>query len=299
MKKTFAESISEQEKYKLQTLQVVDTNRAWEKLHQRLTDDHLISEAINGSDKPVIAPWVRLAASILLLVTAGILIHYFSQRPDTTGLYTLISNNEQNTLVKVLPDGSVVYLAENATLQFEDEFSNIHRLVKLKGEAFFDIERNPGLPFIIHTGSASVQVLGTAFNIRSDHDQDLELFVEHGLVKVGLNSDKLQNMEASAGEMVRLDKGKLTLKHDAGFNASSWKIKRMHFKDETLDNVISVINRNYGSQLLFEHRELKSRLITVTFFDNSLPKIIELLCLSMNLETEERDDGAILLKSKT
>jgi len=283
----------------IKTKPVVDTDRAWEKLYQRLADDHLIVGADPARVRPLLAPWVRWAASLLLLVTTGLFLYLVSLRPGSADPFTLISNHDDNTLVKVLADGSVVYLAEEATLQLHEHFSSSHRSLHLTGEAFFDIEHNPDLPFIITTETAHIQVIGTAFNVRSHNDHRFELFVEQGLVKVDMHKDMRQSLQAQAGDMISLKEGKLTLQQHAGYMSSDWKINRMHFKDESLENVLSVINRNYGSRLLIDHHDQKSRLITVTFYDNSLSKIIELLCLSMNLDQEERDDGTILLKAKT
>jgi transmembrane sensor len=278
-----------------------DTDKAWVRLHDRFLKDGLLQEDDASSPTTIrlYRPWMGWAATLLVLLTTGILIYLTTIRPDHTGLYTLITNQEDNTLIKVLDDGTVVYLAERASLHIPEQFSATHRSVTLSGEAFFDIEPNRDHPFSIHTESAIVAVLGTAFNIRSHSEEEFELFVEHGMVRVDLKKHEKQSMHAGVGDMVRFDDGKLVKHKGTNLEASAWKINRMHFKDETLENVLSVINRNYDSNLLIDREDLKSRRITVTFYNNTLPTIIELLCLSMNLDAEERRDESIVLKPKT
>lgn len=278
----------------------VDTDKAWEKLYDRFSEDGLLQEDDSTHTAlRIYRPWMGWAASLLVMLSTGLLIYSTITKPDHAGLFTLINNQEDNTLIEVLDDGTVVYLAERASLQIPEHFSASHRSVTLSGEAFFDIEPNREHPFRIHTESAVVEVLGTAFNIRSHSEQEFELFVEHGMVRVDLKKHEKQSMHAGVGDMVQFDDGKLVKRQGTDLEASAWKINRMHFKDETLENVLSVINRNYNAHLLLDREELKSRRITVTFYNNTLPTIIELLCLSMNLDVEERTDETIVLKPKT
>ncbi len=40
-------------------------------------------------------------------------------------------------------------------------------MVRLEGEAFFDVTHRPAAPFIVQTGNINTRVLGTAFNIEA------------------------------------------------------------------------------------------------------------------------------------
>lgn len=298
MKNTNVESGHKQVMSEKQHVQI-DTDNAWAKLYQRLSDDGLVLKDKSPVVRPFPATWMKWAATLLLIVTTGTYLYMTLFRPAAPGTTTVVQNTEDNTLIQVLADGSVVYLAEHASLQMQEHFSETHRTVALVGEAFFDIEHHHGIPFYIITESATVRVVGTAFNIRSRDKDEFELFVEQGVVRIDLIKTDSQGLQAGAGDIVRIDRGKLSVQKGAGLDISAWKINRMHFKDETLENVLSVINRNYGSRLMLSSSELKTRRMTVTFYNNALPTIVELICLSMNLDKEEKDDQTILLKPKT
>ncbi|WP_439484179.1 FecR family protein [Cyclobacterium plantarum] len=81
-----------------------------------------------------------------------------------------------------LSDGSQIRLNENSEFEFPEAFLNGQRLVRLEGEAFFDITPNPDKPFIVQTGNAEIVVLGTSFNINTH--QATEVTVASGKVKV-------------------------------------------------------------------------------------------------------------------
>src|SRR5690606_18082388 len=69
-------------------------------------------------------------------------------------------------LTKVLPDGSKVTLNSNSSISYTEGFTESTREIKLKGEAFFQVTKDPARPFIVHTGNIATTALGTSFNIR-------------------------------------------------------------------------------------------------------------------------------------
>lgn len=89
------------------------------------------------------------------------------QGGDSCSLLTE-ENREKPILVKTLEDGSVVYLAQESTLKYPEHFAEDKREVNLQGEAFFDVAKKPEQAFTIETARVRVEVLGTAFNVRSN-----------------------------------------------------------------------------------------------------------------------------------
>ena len=66
-----------------------------------------------------------------------------------------------------LPDGSTVWLNAGSKLTYTKDFGKEIREVTLIGEAFFDVTKMKEKPFIIHTSSINIKVLGTAFNVKA------------------------------------------------------------------------------------------------------------------------------------
>jgi transmembrane sensor len=81
-----------------------------------------------------------------------------------------------------LADGSVVDL--NGDTILDVAFAPGERRVRLsRGEAHFQVAKNPARPFIVSAGSVSFRAVGTAFNIRLG-TADVELLVTEGKVQV-------------------------------------------------------------------------------------------------------------------
>ena len=230
--------------------------------------------------KPNFAPvWVKWAAGIAMIMTIAS-ISFFSLMRNGSELISLKTGTEANTLVQTLKDGSVIYLANNTTFTYPEQFSSRERKVSLEGEAFFDIYPNPSKPFLIETEKAIIEVLGTAFNVKSAKNDQFELTVERGKVRVTLKSDPSQSTIVLPGEKITTTGNQLHKAKTDNPLFAAWKKQRMQFKDESLINIINVINKNYNSKIQLQSNGLNERKLTVTFYNNSLETITKLICLS-------------------
>ncbi|UWX56505.1 FecR family protein [Maribacter litopenaei] len=97
---------------------------------------------------------------------------------------------EENYETTVLPDGSQVYLNQHSSISFQESFQP--GTIKLKGEAFFEVEHGD-LPFTVLTDHGEVVVLGTEFNVKTTAQQ-VEVDVKKGLVelRIDFNSSKIK-----------------------------------------------------------------------------------------------------------
>lgn len=79
---------------------------------------------------------------------------------------------------QTLPDGSVVFLRAGA--EIAADFSATTRRVALRrGEAHFDVVKDPARPFIVSTSGVDVRAVGTAFSV-SLGGPAVEVLVTHG-----------------------------------------------------------------------------------------------------------------------
>ena len=82
-----------------------------------------------------------------------------------------------------LDDGSEIKL--NTDTMISVRFSENERRIELsKGEAFFQVSKNPNRPFVVLTTSNRVTAVGTAFSIDVSDSDDTEVLVTEGRVKV-------------------------------------------------------------------------------------------------------------------
>lgn len=93
------------------------------------------------------------AAGVLLVVAGGLWYHRSRE----------YRWEETTSSSVVLPDQSTVRLKEGATLAFQPRRFTRNRIVRLDGVAYFEVKKDAGSSFEIHSKEACVRVLGTKF----------------------------------------------------------------------------------------------------------------------------------------
>lgn len=267
----------------------IDTEQAWSKLNDRFLSEDLIPAQQEKKHTAVglIQRWA-IAASVAAVAVVAATILWPAKQNSSEKIVSILNSNSGNTVIETLADGSIIYLNNNTTFAYPQKFSSKERKVDLKGEAFFDIARNPNKPFIIETADATVEVLGTAFNIRTYSKGNFELIVERGKVKVTPKNNPENPQFVTVGERVVISNHTITKSKWEDDGSLQWRTGHMQFKDESLKNIINVINRNYNAQISIPSDEVANRKLTVTFNNNTLNDMVQLICLSMELESIQK-----------
>ncbi|TVQ16635.1 MAG: DUF4974 domain-containing protein [Bacteroidetes bacterium] len=270
-----------------------DTDKAWNRFAHRLEeqDNKTSDRRIRVLSFP---HWLKWAA--MLIVVAGlasyIALHTRQGEPERLAF----SNNEvQLTMVKTLEDGSLIYLTELSTVEFDQSFNQSERNVFLSGEGYFDVTHNPEKPFKVRTNLASIEVIGTSFNVKMIGDNQMELFVESGRVKVSsLKGGK--SLMLGAGELLVSKNGKMEKFYSEDYD-TYWRKNLIHFKDEKLENILYVLSRTYGT-LLVSDEKLSQRRMTLTIYDSEVQTICQSIALSLSAEYEWKEDSTVVFKSR-
>jgi len=276
----------------------IHTLGAWDKLYARLQDENLIPEQEFPAKNKLVYYLIRIAAVALILLGTIAVVYMNMNRKPAVAMIKLNTGNETATLIKTLADGSVIYLAQNSLFSFPEEFKSASRNVELNGEAFFDIIPNPDKPFIIETDEALIQVLGTAFNVKTKHGDGFELFVDRGKVKVTLKKDPSQSEMVIAGEKISTLKNSLVRSKYIADGAASWYKQRMHFKDEKLQNIITVLNRNFNTNFVLADNETGKHKLTVTFQNETAETMTGLICVALNLKSQTINGSVVFSEIK-
>lgn len=280
----------------MEIIKKTKTDEAWERLYTRFEQDNLQPKMGDGSaiHRKLFLKWGLVAAAMIVgVVYCATLWMMPSRKEDVRNLVTQ-ENKEITTLVKTLEDGSIVYLAQESTLQYPEHFATDKREVNLQGDAFFDIAKKPEQTFLVETEKVSVEVLGTAFDVRSNADTPFSLSVQRGKVKVVLKESG-QSLFAEAGETVVLRKEGLHLHATNSSGTFDRYTKNIRFKDEALENVLRVINRESSDwKIETNSAALNKKRLTVEFSNNSPESVAELICWTFKLNYFRQGNKLIL-----
>lgn len=154
-----------------------------------------------------------------------------------------------------LSDGSNVTLNTDSAIAVA--FNEEQRLVRLlKGEAYFDVRRDEGRPFVVDSGETETRVLGTRFIVRDGATED-RVTVMQGLVYVSNKAS--QNVLLHPDEQVgNTSSGLTAVRLFAGHRESGWLKGRLSFQNASLEQVVNDMDRYLPGLILFSEPTLKT-----------------------------------------
>lgn len=248
--------------------------------------------------------WAVPAAAALLCVVAAA---YFLQRNAAGPVVwqeLATAAGEQQRIV--LPDSSVVYLNGKSTLYYPQQFNGEQRVVRLSGEAFFDVSRDPQRPFYVVGKDFTTKVLGTAFNI--DTDLAPGIAVAEGKVQVvSISQEAVQltldrpaswwariglqqaarveeawatdtaRSEAflTADQYVSVDTVSGGLEPGQG-GAPNWRTGELAFYNTRIEQIALQLNRYYGEEIVVDEA-MKGCEVTLPAMNKSLEQVLSTL----------------------
>jgi len=161
----------------------------------------------------------------------------------------ILSTSIGETYMVTLPDKSKVWLNAASSIEFETGFNDPEvRLVKLKGEAYFEVSKNGKRPFIVSSDKQQVVVLGTHFNINAYPDQPYaETTLAEGSVKVtDLATKAFKILKPS--EQSRVSKSVIDVKTVNVDEMLAWKNGEFALGSQNFETILRNIERWYNVQ---------------------------------------------------
>ena len=189
--------------------------------------------------------------------------------------YCVVSTPAATTTLVTLNDGTKVMLNANSTLEYPVSFDDAEvREVRLKGEAHFEVTKNPHRPFVVKAGEMQTQVLGTIFDVKAYRKDAPKVTLMQGKEKVS-NADT--EVEMRPGQTATLQADKIVVSK-ASSSASDWLEGDFDMDQVTLAEAMSDIGAWYNKTVVFQSQANMDKLIHFRFSRRaSLQEIITAL----------------------
>ena len=167
--------------------------------------------------------------------------------------YNILSTPMGGEYQLVLPDGSKVWLNSGSTLRFPTAFIGSERIVELKGEAYFDIAKNPKMPFLVRTNNAmDIKVLGTQFNVMAyDDEKNINTTLVEGSVEVLKGSEKT-NLKPGQEAILNRGSGNIKVAQADLEQAIAWKNGYFIFYNENIESIMRKVSRWYNVDIVYQ-----------------------------------------------
>lgn len=225
---------------------------------------------------------LKYAAVIIFLLILPIL--YFSIY-DTDSLNqniieVIVKSGESKTVN--LPDGSKVTLDAGSILSYSNNFNYEERLVKLKGEGYFEVQHNPKKPFKVDMLNSVVEVLGTKFNLRNWSENSVVEVTEGKVSFSDLN--KTNEIILTKGLRSKLNKKGIPSpaeQYDV-MQATSWMKKERYFVNTPVSDVFEQLERWYKLEISINNSDLLNHKLNLEVKDTSVSEILDIIAVLIN-----------------
>lgn len=258
---------------------------------ESLDKEKIYQKVIEGIEKKsprvISISFFRKYAAIFFLsiLTAGVAA-YLGFSGKLTGENSQIVQIYQESGVSEeigLPDGSSVVLNSNTRIRYPARFKGKKRFVELEGEAYFDVASHRTKAFVVKTSDLEVEVLGTRFNVHAyPFDNFSETVLLSGKVRISrLNpkSGKVQRVVLSPDHKARFlkDEERFVLDKVYAESETSWINGTLSIENETLENLISLLEKKYKVDILLGDENAGTYRINMKIDNEPLEEILVII----------------------
>ena len=164
-----------------------------------------------------------------------------------------VSTPAATTTLLTLADGTKVTLNANSTLEYPQNFIDAsERRVRLSGEAYFEVTKNPHRPFIVEAGEMQTKVLGTVFDVKAYSIGSPRVTLLEGKVKV---SNQDTSVDIAPGQTATLRSSQIIIsKSPADEATTSWLHGDFDMDQVSLADAMSDIGAWYNKTVLFKSK---------------------------------------------
>jgi transmembrane sensor len=259
-----------------QKMQKIDENKAYQKISAKLITKKKFNLFL----------FIQRAAAILLLpVIAAFAFYYYADVKHKEQFATVYNTAETSLGMRsslTLPDGTKVWLNAGSKLSYPVLFSDKFRAVKLSGEAYFEVKKDPKWPFLVSAGNMNVVVSGTTFNCNAyPENNEIQTVLVEGEVTLG-NASATETEVLQPGELgvFKKDIQQITKTKADLQKYIAWKSGKLMFRDDRMDLVVEKLERWYNVDIEIKEKEISDYIYTATFIDESLDQVLKMLSLS-------------------
>ncbi|MFV0538005.1 MAG: FecR family protein [Dysgonomonas sp.] len=225
-------------------------------------DAHALnSQPVQYKKRKIWVEFFKIGAAVIVTILSGFWYLHITESEESA-MQTISVPAGQHINI-TLPDGSNVWLNARTTIQYPTSFGKKERLVKLDGEAYFDVAKNENCPFIVETPKSKLEVLGTSFNVVSySNSNNYEVALIEGSVKVNIGNEALT---LAPQHKINIEDEKIKVTRIDDYNLYRWKEGLICFYKESFDEIIQKLEKSYDVKLIIQNTKIKDILYTGKF----------------------------------
>jgi len=279
------------------------------KSHARIDPDLLSPENLSAhKGRKLIRNIVLFSVMPIAALMALVLFVVFPDSKEASGIklqpaVELLARIEQQTF----EDGSVVEINRGSVVQ-SLYTENERRVYLKKGEANFEVAKDPTRPFIVNVAGVDVHAVGTVFSVRLSQDE-VDVIVTEGKVNVKPTVSQILPETSTADVFLEIgQRAKVNLRNESLVvevtpinkaeidEAHRWQPRLLDYDKILLGEIVEEFNRSNPVQVVLGDPSLKSISLSSSFWSDNVEGFVRLMESSFNMEAEWRGSREIVLR---
>lgn len=247
--------------------------------------------------------WLAIAASVLVFMGLYVTFIKFRTPPEiiaysaSQDYYQLVEQTKYGERKTInLPDGSTVILNGASVLSIAKDYNHNNRVIKINGEAFFEVAKDKKRPFIVISGNTITTALGTSFKVKNYNGRpDITIMLSTGKVNVKEISDAKEitkEMLLLPGEVAKIYDYKTSEKKQFDEQELlNWKNGKISFSMANMNEIKDKLYDIYGVSLVATNLPKNKNLaFTGSFQQENLKSVLDAISFVNHFIYEIKDD---------
>lgn len=240
--------------------------------------------------------WIVAAVLVPFVLMAGfvsLVLQRISIFPSKE--YITVSSTCGEQIRVVLQDGTVVMMNSSSQLRYPKVFGLFSREVELRGEAYFDVEKDTKRPFLLKAQGVTVRVTGTQFNAKAyPEDSLIQVYLVEGGVQ--LLKENLATYTLFPGQYASYNKldNKCSISMPSPLSAEaviSWKEGKLSFRSVALGEILKVLERKFNVTFVTERPDLLQVRFSLSVSELGIEAILNEMEHVSNIHFISLEDG--------
>ena len=236
-------------------------------------------------------PYLAAASVAILLLIGGLWMILGDNKAE---MNELVRIEAQQSMMYILPDSTKVWMKPGSSIQYAKDF-NKDRKVWLSGNSLFEVYKHEGSTFQVYIDKAFIEVKGTCFHIKQTDAEKNEITLFRGKIEFNVESTG-QKTVMKPLQRVIYNPRNAEMRVEQITNIK-WENGKYNFTDIPLQELISIINQMYNSDVtLAKGINHESAFTGSIRYDEPLEDVVNKICFTLNLNKEEHANKIIIKK---
>lgn len=234
--------------------------------------------------------WLWIMSSVAACMTIFAIIGWSIPSHNETCLVSSVDSKGEF----VLPDGSHVWLNRNSRLRYYNDLQGKLRKVRIEGEGYFDVAKDPEHPFVVEAGDLSITALGTSFTVSAYDNAPIKAYLEDGCIEVKAPSNEPVILMHDYAVLYDAREKKLVSYSENASDHTAWIDGKLEFVNKSLADIIDCLEHWYCIDISCNDMETASKIhLSMVIRQESIGEICSAISLISDISYFIDDKGSV------